>query len=375
MKDYWQYFPYKKNYPDLIYFDNASTNQKPQYVIDGLIDYFRKPSANPYRGRYNLAFSLKKRIESTKEKIAKFINANPDEIFFTFGSTDGIKKFVDILLKTKSNDQEEILYCPFDHQSLVESISSLKTGYKLIPYDIFAHSGDADWRDILKKTNQKTKVIFITHIHPVFGLAAEPEKLKGKIDEKTIVFLDATQSANHVKIDVKELGIDALVFAGHKFFALEGVGILYLNQKAQKILSIKEFDLGTLPITGIVSLDLAVDFINQIGIENIHKQNIYLTQYLLSKLKNIEKIEFLPGVANARCATGYGIISFKINGLSSDDLSFILDAENIQVRSINKCLNPNNLIDNSIRVSLHINNTAEEIDKFVDILKKIVEQI
>jgi len=375
MQDYSKYFPYKHNNPDLIYFDNASTTQKPQVVIEEVNNYLSNCCANPYRGNYRQADHIQKVVEEVRRKVAKFVNADPSEIFFTFGSSDGIEKFVANWICRDISDDEEILYCPHDHKSLIEPFLRSKLQVRLIPYAIFEHAGDADWRDILNKATSKTKLIVITHIHSAYGLQAELDKLRGKLSPETMIFLDATQSAGHVKIDVQRLGVDAMVFPGHKMFALEGIGVLYLSKRMQNIISKRGLEFGTLPISGIISLGKAIDFIVQIGIEQIHLYCMDLTQYLLTELRKLPNIEFLPGVANAKCATGYGIISFRVHGISSDDVSFVFDSQNICVRSGNNCLSDPKSVENSIRVSLHINNTKEEIDQFIKVLGNLVNQI
>jgi cysteine desulfurase / selenocysteine lyase len=375
MNDYSAYFPYKKKNPDLIYFDNASTTQKPQTVITAVQDYLSNCCANPYRGSYRQALHTQHLIEETRKKAAEFINADPEEIFFTFGATDSIKKFTEQWKKSSVSDESEILYCPYDHQSVLQPFLNLQSTAALKPYGIFQHSGDADWRDILAKVSSKTKVIVITHIHSVYGLQAELHQLKGKLPFGTKLFLDATQSIGHITVDVQDLGIDAMVFSGHKLFALDGVGILYIKKDTQKMLAAKNLELGSLPVTGIISLQKAIEFIQEIGIDQIHQYCMYLTQYLLAELRKLPHIEFLPGAAFASCATGYGILSFRISGISSDDLAFILDTHNICVRSGNSCLHLPESVENSIRVSLHINNTKEEIDTFIAVLQKITSTL
>lgn len=375
MQDYSNYFPYKQNNPELIYFDNASTTQKPQVVIEEVNNYLSNCCANPYRGNYRQSNEIQKKIESIRIKIANFINAEPSEIFFTFGSSDGVHKFVENWTKNNLSSENEILYCPHDHRSLIEPFLNLESKVKLVPYGISELAGEADWRDILDKVSSKTKLAVITHIHSAYGLQAELNKLKGKIPSETMIFLDATQSIGHINVDVQELGVDAMVFSGHKMFALEGVGILYLSKRMQDNRTMNEFELGTLPIAGIVSLGKAIEFVNQIGIEQIHQYCMNLTQYLLAQLSKLQKIEFLPGPANIRCASGYGILSFRVKGLSSEDLSFVLDSHNICVRSGNNCLADPKSVENSIRVSMHINNTKGEIDQFIKVLENLINQL
>jgi cysteine desulfurase/selenocysteine lyase len=375
MNNFDSFFPYKKSQPKIIYFDNATTTQKPQIVIEKTTQWLNQLSINPRHQSYRLQIETKKLIETIKEKIANFINAESNEFFFSQNSTFITEQIVRHLLNTNTiKSEDEILYCPYDHLSLINPFLKLKelNRVKLIDYTIFPHSGDADWRDILKKVNHKTKIIVLNHINSFFGLQTEVERLKGNLPEDTLTLLDATQSISHIPIDVKNLGVDILFFSGHKAFALEGVGGIYLSKKAQRLIDKTIFEKGTLPITGITSMDAAFDFIKTIGIRNIMQYNMELTQYLLQKLRGIDKIEFLPGVNYVKCASGYGIISFKVNNIPASDLAFALDRFNILTRANFNCLNNKQLTDNSIRVSLHINNSKEEIDFFYKVLKRIL---
>lgn len=370
-----KHFPFKTNNPDLVYFDNASTTQKPDVVIDSVMEHLSGVCANPYRSSYGAAYLAESKIQKVRNKVAKFINAKPNEIFFTSGSTEGITKIMSIFKNNIVRNRDEIMYCPKDHQSLVNPIKSAFEKENLVLYDVFPHSGDADWRDILDKANDNTRLIAITHVHPMYGLQSEPEKLIDNLSTDCMILLDATQSVGHISLDVNKLGVDCMVFSGHKMFSLEGVGVVYISEKIQSIANMNDnnnyFEKGTLPITSIISLGSAIDFITEIGLENISTHSVYLTQYLLSKLREIPEVEFLPGVANAKCATGYGILSFRLKGISSDDLSFVLDSNNICVRSGHSCMHNSSSVENSIRVSMHIYNTTEDVDKLIDTLKQL----
>ncbi len=370
---YSDFFSYKKN-SKIVFFDNSSMTQKPMTVIQTVNNYLSGPVFNYNRSYCNEAENFNKTIEEIRVKIVKFINCDYDEVFFVHSATDGIEKLARLL--ENSYYSREILYTSYDHKSFINPFLE-NDKFLLKEYQIFEHSGDADWRDILKKVNNNTKVILINHLNSVFGLLSEPENIKINLkDQEIFIFLDASQSISRVKLDVKKLGIDAMVFSGSKMFALEGVGVLYLNKDYQKKFKINRdfFEKGTLPLTAIISLGKAIDFLNELNLDNVRSYLINLTQYLLSKLKKYKEIEFLPGPAYVKCASGYGILSFKFKKIRSDEIAMILSNFNICVRTNMSCFgfDKDDFFSDSIRISLHINNTKEEIDYFISVLDKIL---
>lgn len=389
---------------NFIYFDNSSTTKKPKCVIETINNYYTKNCFNSSRGSYSSANKINKEIENTRVKVAQFLNAKLNsEIIFTNGATHSSNMIAYSygLKNLKSND--EILLCYTDHKSTIlpwinlkDILSSFNVEIKIneIYSDI---QGDYNEEKLLNSVNEKTKIVVLTHIHNLYGIENSVKLLTEQIKEinpNALVIVDASQSVGHIKVDVQELNCDFLYFSGHKMFAGNGVGVLYVKSEIQKLLSpfmvggnfggekslngelnnykrkSDFFENGTLNIPSILSLKSAIEFIENLGIENIENRLYDLTRYLYEKLKTIKNIEFDKGIDKCSCNLGYGIISFKISGIDSTDIAYAMDEYNICFRAGKHCLTKN--AEDSIRVSLAIYNTKNEIDKFCEILNQII---
>jgi len=390
MSDVKSKFPFFTTNPDIIYFDNASTTQKPQVVIDAINDYFSKYCANAGRGIYTTANKVTRKIEEVREKVKTFINANlADEIVFTSGTTASLNTIAYSWGLHNLQDEDEVLVCFEDHDSnvlpwifLKETLAVFGKKINVVPFKNTS-AGDASTDDILSKVTVKTRIIALTHIHNVYGMETDVLELKKQLPDKILLSLDAAQSISHIPVNVQELGIDFLSFSGHKMFASTGIGVLWINKRIHN--QIHPFlvgggtekklpfllEGGTHNISGIISLGSAIDFINEFGLDTVQQKMLDLSQYLLAQLKKLEKVEFLPGIAFSKCALGYGIVSFNISGISSNEVGFILNENNIYVRTGSHCTGDGNKINDSVRVSMHVYNTKEEIDKLLSIVKTI----
>lgn len=365
--NYKNLFPVYKN---VIYLDSSTYPQKPKIIINKLKKDLSNFFYPPYKNIYQENLKNEKQIETTKKTIAKFLNVKENEIFFTFGSTDSLKKLVK-LINEKINPEEEILFSKDDHNEVVKNIKKINA--KKIEYDLFPHSGDCDWRDINKKINNKTKFIFVNHIHGIYGLEAETEKIDKK---NSFLLLDLSQSISRIRCDLKFKKADAAFFSGYKIFGLEGIGVCYINEKLQNYFSkekIKKiFSQRNIPFIGIKSIYYGINFINKIGIDNIHMYLTNITQEAIKNLIKISNLEFLPGAYYTNCATGYGILSFYINGISPAEIIPFLEKNNIYLRGEKLCYNQNYQKQPFFRISMHINNDTEDINKLVEFLKIIL---
>ncbi|TCT16093.1 cysteine desulfurase/selenocysteine lyase [Natranaerovirga pectinivora] len=361
--------------------------------------------ANIGRGSYEWANKNHMAINDVRKKVASFINGKSiNEIVFTSGATESSNLIVYSWALHNLKDGDEVLLCYTDHKSTVLpwiNIKELlyKSGVTINLVPIINNSqGDYNEIDLYSKINDKTQVVVLTHIHNAYGMEMGVQEIVKKIKtikEDTVFVLDVSQSIGHIKIDTEALGIDFLYFSGHKMFAGNGVGVLWINSRLHH--QIKPFfvggnsrffndeiirdynkgyemlEAGTMNIPSILTLEPAIQLINEIGIEVIEGYLLELTQYLIKELKKISKVQFVSGPPLCSCVIGYGIISFKIDGVSSQDIGYILNDYGIFVRTGQHCISNEGSIDHSVRVSLQIYNTVEEIDKFISIIKIIAE--
>lgn len=359
---------------DKIYLDSASTSFTPRSVIQSINEYLTKYEANYNRGLNDLVLNVNKKVEDVRNKVANFLETEKEHITFTSGATASSNLIVNKFAINELSNNDEILLCNLDHSSTINPWLNIRNVLKKFNINVIIKEvlidiyGDYLEDDLISKINDKTKYIILTHIHNVYGLEMNIKELIKRIREKNNnvkVVLDASQSISHIKVSVKDLDVDYLYFSGHKMFAPTGIGILYTKNEEYK-----KIEEGTPNILGIIGLGSAIDFINSIGIQNIEDYIYNLTRYLYDNLLNINGILFNKGIHTCKCKLGYGIISFKHNKVSSEEINEILNYYKIYVRSNNFCQKDQ---DDFIRISLNIYNTKNDIDKLIKVLKSIVD--
>ena len=398
-------FPFFNAHPDKVYLDNAATTQKPMEVIELLNKYFTEQNANAGRSSYALSSKLARRIEETRIAVADFIGADKDEITFTGGASDSFHKAIISIGVSLLEDGDEVLLAMDDHKSFIApwfQIRDVLAGFgitiHIVPYER-RRSGDADIADIRAKASPRTKVIAITHLHNTYGADSDIHELKDLRDRGIIIVVDATQSVGHLEIDVKKIGADVMGFSGHKMFASTGSGVLYVNKKLQEKLtplfvgggegswlSVKQqkieyksfsaaIEAGTSNYPAILSLKPAIDFITSIGYVEIEAHLSVLTMRLLDGLRSLPHIIFAPGPYYWSCRGGYGVLSFYFDTIDSAEIGYALSQEGILVRTGQFCRTDEkgSTKEGLIRVSVHVYNTEEDIDKVVKAIKCIVE--
>ncbi|MBS3170741.1 cysteine desulfurase [Candidatus Woesearchaeota archaeon] len=383
----------KINKKRLVYLDNAATTQKPIEVINAIKEFYEKDNANVHRGLHELSLRSSIQYENAHKSVAEFINANEEEIIFTSGTTESINllanSFEHIL---KPND--EIVITEMEHHSNFVPWQQLAIRKKLKLKIIPLKKDLSLDLDIAKKLiTKKTKIVAITHISNSLGtINPIKEIIINAHKNNSLTIIDAAQSISHTKINVKNLDCDFLAFSGHKIFAPTGIGVLYgkkhLLEKLQpskfgggmiKEVTIKnstwndlpwKFEAGTPNISGAIGLQKAIEFVNNIGINNIEKHNQELTKYAISKLKNI------PGITLYTPKNQGPIISFTLKNIHPHDVSEILNLEGIATRAGNHCTMPlmNKLkIQGTNRISFQIYNTKEDIDILIKAINKVQE--
>ena len=375
----------------IIYFDNSATTLKPKCVIDSMSDYYENYSANAHRGDYNISFKVDDEIDQARETVKKFINARrKEEIIFTSGATESLNMIVFGFFENYLNENDEVILSNEEHASniLPWYILSLKKKIKLkfIPLD---EDNKITMQNLLRTITDKTRVISLAHITNVVGDIRDINKIIEIAHSNNIyTVVDASQSIPHIKTNIKEMDPDFLVFSGHKMCGPTGIGVLYgkyelllkmlpfkfgggMNESFNEEKLILEniptrFEAGTQNIAGIIGLKHAIRYIESIGLDEIHKHEIYLKKYLIKRLKEIPYIKIYNENSES------SIVLINVDNILSGDLGLYLNSKNICVRSGTHCakmLKEESNFNDTVRISLYFYNTYEEIDKLIDALK------
>ena len=383
----------RNDYPildNLIYLDSAATALKPKCVVDKINDYYLKYPSNIHRGEYDIAEIAEKEYNKARNIVASFLNANEDEIVFTSGTTDSLNMVINGYYKNILHKGDEVLITQAEHASLIlpwfNLANEIGINIRFIKLDDNYH---VILDNLLNEINDNTKVISIAQITNVIGDVRPIKKITRIAHEKGIeVLIDGAQSVPHMEVDVKDLDIDFLSFSAHKMGGPTGVGVLYgkkelldklnptrlgggmnvsFNNKDEIIL--KELPLkleaGTPNIEGVIGLGETIRYIDNIGINNIYNHECELKEYFINKVKDIDYIHVINNISDS------GIIAFTIDGIFSQDVGYYLNKNNICVRTGNHCakLLKNEIgVDQTIRISLYLYNTKEDIDRLVDLL-------
>ena len=377
------------------YLDSGATTQKPQCVIDAIESYYKECNANPHRGAYSLSIEATEKYESTREKIAKFINAkNREEIIFSKNATESLNLIAySYGLDNLKKDDEVVLSIMEHHSNLVPwQYVTKKTNSKL-KFMYINKDYELSKEEIESKITDKTKVVGITHVSNVLGTINNVKKIIKYAHKKgAVVIVDASQSIPHMKIDVQDLDADFLVFSGHKMFAPLGIGVLYgkkelLNKMTPFLMGgdmieyvyeqnttfaplPNKFEAGTQNVEGVIGLGSAIDYIEKIGYKEIQNVEEAITKYAVNELS---KLDFLELYITPHLENHSTVISFNIKGVHPHDVASILDSNGVCVRSGNHCAQP--LLrylgmDSTCRASFSIYNTKEDVDNLVEALKR-----
>lgn len=377
---------------NLIYFDNSATSLKPKCVIDKMMEYYSKYTSNIHRGDYNNAIRTNKEYDEAREVVKNFIHAKSmEEIVFTSGTTDSLNTIVFGYFKNILNKDDEVLITKSEHASNVLPWFVLeKMGKCTIKYIPLNEDYEVTLENVKKSINKNTKVISIAHVSNVIGDIRDIEGI-GKIakDNNLYFVVDAAQSVSHINIDVIKSNISFLAFSGHKMCGPTGVGVLYgKNEYLKDLVPLKygggmnesfdsdksyilknypiNLEAGTPPIAEVIGLKEAINYVTSIGVDNIHKHELELKKYLISKIENMDNII----IYNKH--TESGIVTFNIKDVFAQDTSIYLNTYGIAIRAGNHCakiLKDEIGIKNTCRISFYIYNTFEEIDKLVEALK------
>jgi cysteine desulfurase/selenocysteine lyase len=382
----------------LVYLDNGATTQKPSSVINAIVHYYTDMNSNVHRGVHYLSQISTDAFEVTRKKVQAFINAAEDkEIIITKGTTDGINLIATCYGRAFIHEGDEIIISAMEHHSNIVPWQMLcdEKGCKIrvIPMN---DKGELDMDAYSSLFNEKTKLVAVTYVSNSLGtINPVREMISIAHQHGAVVLVDAAQAVQHIQIDVQKLDVDFLVFSGHKMYGPTGVGVLYGKEDLLNAMPpyqgggdmIKEvtfekttynelpfkFEAGTPNIEAGICLNEAIDYINSIGLENIEAYEHDLLQYATEKLAEIPGMRFI-GTAEKKCS----VISFVIDGTHPYDVGVILDKLGIAVRTGHHCAQPvmdRFGIPGTIRASLAVYNTKEEIDILVAGIQRAVNML
>jgi cysteine desulfurase/selenocysteine lyase len=387
----------KVNGQPLVYLDNAATSQKPQVVIDSIVNYYTHYNANIHRGVHTLSQEATTAYELARKKIRKHFNAKHDhEIIFTSGTTHGIN-LVASGFTGKLDEKDEVVISELEHHSNIVPWQMLceRTGttLRVLPMKVDGTLNMETYDSILSR---RTKLVFVNHVSNALGTINPIEEIIQKAHEyNAAVLIDGAQACSHIKPDLQQLDVDFYVTSAHKMGGPTGVGMLYGKEKWLQELPpyqgggemIKEvtfekttyadlphkFEAGTPNISGSIAFGIAIDYLNSIGFKNIESYERQLLEYATRKLMEIDGL-IIYGPSKNKTS----VISFNIEGLHPYDVGTIIDQMGIAVRTGHHCAQPVMdfyKIPGTIRASFSFYNTFEEIDLLVLALKKAVKML
>jgi cysteine desulfurase / selenocysteine lyase len=391
----------KVNDHPLIYFDSAASSQKPQVVLDALQHYYQRDNANVHRGAHTLSGRATDAYEGARDKVAQLINAaSREEIIYTRNASEAINLVAYSWGLANLEPGDEIILSVMEHHSNIVpwQLIAEKTG-AVIKYVGLTPTEEFDFDQYKSLLSDKTKLVSLVHvsntlgvINPVTEITTEAHKYGAK------VLIDACQSVPHMPIDVQAIDCDWLVASGHKMCATTGIGFLY--GKKELLLAMPpfmgggemidevfldhstygdlphKFEAGTPAIGEAIALGAAVDYLNNIGMEQIHAYEEELTAYLFKQLETIADIRIYGKKPTPEGKGRAALAAFNIPGIHASDLATLLDQEGIAIRSGHHCTQPLHRILNasgSARASLYFYNTREEIDVFMVALKDTID--
>lgn len=389
----------KVNGNPLVYFDNAASSQKPKIVLDAIDEYYKNHNANVHRGIHTLSQEATAMMENSREKIRNFINAKDAcEVIFTRGTTESIN-LVAYSIEPLLKPEDEIIITEIEHHSNIVpwQIVCKRSGAKL-RYIPMKDDCTLDIEKLDELLNENTKLLAVNQVSNALGVVNPIDVIIEKAHKAGAwVLIDAAQSVPHIAIDVQKMDCDFLAFSGHKMYAPTGVGVLYGKQKILNQLApfhgggemIKEvwmdhstyerlpfkFEAGTPNIEANIVLGTAIDFIDSIGMDAIHRHEHKILEYTRKRLLELDEV-----IVYAKDAELSGAVSFNLNlpGVHPSDVGMILDKKGIAVRTGHHCTQPimRKLgVKGTVRASFTIFNTIEEVDRLIDAVKLSIRML
>ncbi|MGG0026370.1 cysteine desulfurase [Bacillus safensis subsp. osmophilus] len=398
IKDVREQFPIlhqQVNGHDLVYLDSAATSQKPRVVIDAMNEYYRSYNSNVHRGVHTLGTRATDAYEGAREKVRAFIRASSvQEIIFTRGTTTALNTVAISYARANLKEGDEIVITHMEHHAnIIPWQQAAKATGATLKYIPLQEDGTLSLEDVKQTITHQTKIVAVTHVSNVLG-TINPIKEIAKIahDHGAIIVVDGAQSTPHMQIDVQDLDCDFFAFSGHKMCGPTGIGVLYgkkdllnnmepaefggemidfvdLYDSTWKELPWK-FEAGTPIIAGAVGLGKAIDFLNDIGMEEVSRYEHQLATYALERFKELDGATVYGPQHRA------GLVTFNLDEVHPHDASTVLDTEGVAIRAGHHCAQPLMKwlgVSATARASFYLYNTEEEIDKLIAALRKTKE--
>lgn len=398
IKDVREQFPIlhqQVNGHDLVYLDSAATSQKPRVVIDAMNEYYRSYNSNVHRGVHTLGTRATDAYEGAREKVRAFIGASSvQEIIFTRGTTTALNTVAISYARANLKEGDEIVITHMEHHAnIIPWQRGAKATGATLKYIPLQEDGTLSLEDVKQTITHQTKIVAVTHVSNVLG-TINPIKDIAKIahDHGAIIVVDGAQSTPHMQIDVQDLDCDFFAFSGHKMCGPTGIGVLYGKKDLLNNMEPAEFggemidfvdlydstwkeppwkfEAGTPIIAGAIGLGKAIDFLNDIGMEEVSRYEHQLATYALERFKELEGATVYGPRHRA------GLVTFNLDDVHPHDASTVLDTEGVAIRAGHHCAQPLMKwlgVSATARASFYLYNTEEEIDELMAALRKTKE--
>lgn len=379
----------------LVYLDSAATSQKPLAVIRAIQHYYETYNSNVHRGVHTLGNKATEAYEGAREKVRRLINArSTSEIIFNRGTTAGLNMVARSLAEGVLQAGDEILITQLEHHSnLIPWQQAAKRTGATLKYLPLQADGTVRLEDVEEAITERTKVVAMAHVSNVLGTVHPIREIAAIAHRRgAVMVVDGAQSVPHMKVDVQELDCDFLAFSGHKMLGPTGIGVLYGKEEWLKRLEPVEFggemidfvqlydatwkqspwkfEGGTPNIAGAIGLAAAIDFLETIGMDAIHRHEQRLVAYAMERIGQVEGIQIYGPKERA------GIVTFNLSGVHPHDVATVLDTEGIAVRAGHHCAQPLMKwlgVTATARASFYLYNTEEDVDRLVQALIRAKE--
>ncbi|QGV82814.1 aminotransferase class V-fold PLP-dependent enzyme [Streptomyces ficellus] len=378
-------FPIVTGHPGLVYLDSAATAQKPLAVLDAVRHYLTTSNANAGRGSYPWANSTTALVETARERVKRFLgDPEPDRsaVHFTSGTTEGLRTVARDWLPGLLADGDEIVVPFHDHMANLSpwlevqevlARQGVRVGVRELPCQ--EASGDYDPAALARVIGPRTRFVAVTHVHHVYGADMNVHRVREVVGPDVPICLDAAQSVGHLPVSVAGLDVDFVVFSGHKALALPGTGAVWARGRRGPDFRPGGWR-GTPNTAGIVSLVAALDWLEAAGTDRIERWTVALMSLLTDGLGRMADTYAVLGCRDS-LAAGSGVqrrrslVTFRHRGIDAHDLGFVLYDHGFMVRSDGHCQAGKREGDGSVRVSLHVHNTPEEVGALLTTLTSL----